>query len=199
MVAVVQRGRRRSSWRPWSARSSRRAPASLHAIDATRGHLTSMRVVSFLILSTQVVGEERARFDKERSRLEKELRKVLLRRLRFLTAAPSTRRARPRTRHAIDAGLLDGATIATRAPPAGEEGLEGLRATTSYPSTGPFSTCNRWKLKTRKLVLVSVQRKWRRECHRSNTHNAQAICIPKKNVFCFRLLPELGTRILHCL
>ena len=50
-----------------------------------------MRVVSFLILSTQVVGEERARFDKERSRLEKELRKVLLRRLRFLTAAPSTR------------------------------------------------------------------------------------------------------------
>ena len=58
----------------------------------------------------QVVGEERARFDKERSRLEKELRKVLLRRLRFLTAAPSTRRARPRTRHAIDAGLLDGVT-----------------------------------------------------------------------------------------
>ena len=44
-----------------------------------------------MILSTQVVGEERARFDKERSRLEKELRKVLLRRLRFLTAAPSTR------------------------------------------------------------------------------------------------------------
>ena len=44
----------------------------------------------------QVVGEERARFDKERSRLEKELRKVLLRRLRFLTAAPSTRHARRR-------------------------------------------------------------------------------------------------------
>ena len=87
-------------------------------------------VVSFLILSTQVVGEERARFDKERSRLEKELRKVLLRRLRFLTAAPSTRRARPRTRHALDAGLLDGATIATRAPPAGEEGLQGFCWTT---------------------------------------------------------------------
>ena len=85
--------------------------------------------VSFLILSTQVVGEERARFDKERSRLEKELRKVLLRRLRFLTAAPSTRRARPRTRHAIDAGLLGGATIATRAPPAGEEGLQSFWAT----------------------------------------------------------------------
>jgi len=33
-------------------------------------------VVSFLILSTQVVGEERARFDKERSRLEKELRRA---------------------------------------------------------------------------------------------------------------------------
>ena len=87
----------------------------------------------------QVVGEERARFDKERSRLEKELRKVLLRRLRFLTAAPSTRRARPRTRHAIDAGLLDGATIATRAPPAGEEGLQSFWATTSCiarPSQG---------------------------------------------------------------